>query len=137
MLANARCRQPGPVLHQHAVAEHNWRAARAQHAGAQHTRRTGLPCSACVLGWRLPRTSVAKTKSSSFRPQLGREDMSPTTEAPTPMICVHEPTAAHGEPGPKTTVGCIWCEARNGRLLTSNYQQEPCLQHAQRIWGDR
>ncbi len=32
-------------------------------------------------------TSVENTKSSSLRPQLGRELMSPITDAPTPMIC--------------------------------------------------
>ena len=32
-------------------------------------------------------TMVEKTKSSSYKPQYGREDMSPTTAAPTPMIC--------------------------------------------------
>jgi hypothetical protein len=30
---------------------------------------------------------VANTKSSSLRPQLGREDMSPMTDALTPMTC--------------------------------------------------
>ncbi len=34
-----------------------------------------------------PTTSVLKTKSSSLSPQLGREDISPITDAPTPMIC--------------------------------------------------
>lgn len=32
-------------------------------------------------------TNVENTKSSSLRPQLGLEDMSPTTDAPTPMTC--------------------------------------------------
>lgn len=35
----------------------------------------------------LPTTSVAKTRSNSYKPQLGREDISPTTEAPTPITC--------------------------------------------------
>ena len=34
-----------------------------------------------------PTTSVENTKSSSPRPQLGLELMSPSTAAPTPMIC--------------------------------------------------
>ena len=34
-----------------------------------------------------PTTRVENTKSSSFKPQLGRVDMSPITEADTPMIC--------------------------------------------------
>ena len=32
-------------------------------------------------------TKVENTKSSSYKPQYGRDDMSPTTAAPTPMIC--------------------------------------------------
>lgn len=31
---------------------------------------------------------VLKTKSSSYSPQYGRDDMSPTTAAPTPMTCI-------------------------------------------------
>mmetsp|Transcript_27654 Transcript_27654/g.74842 ORF Transcript_27654/g.74842 Transcript_27654/m.74842 type:complete len:200 (-) Transcript_27654:68-667(-) len=34
-----------------------------------------------------PTTNVEKTKSSSLRPQFGLEDMSPTTDAPTPITC--------------------------------------------------
>ena len=38
-------------------------------------------------------TKVEKTKSSSYNPQYGREDISPTTAAPTPMICSAIPIA--------------------------------------------
>ena len=31
---------------------------------------------------------VEKTKSSSYKPQYGLEDMSPRTAAPTPMTCI-------------------------------------------------
>ena len=44
-----------------------------------------------------PTTRVANTKSSSLRPQLGREAMSPTTAAPTPMICSAEEPRRVGE----------------------------------------
>ena len=41
-------------------------------------------------------TMVEKTKSSSYKPQYGREDMSPTTAAPTPMICsAIQPSCCH------------------------------------------
>ena len=58
-----------------------------------------------VVGGRIPTTIVENTKSSSWMPQSLREDMSPSTAAPTPITCASPSTPSQSScewsaPGP-------------------------------------
>ena len=59
--------------------------------GRQAARRKAAACQEGIRGSRGRTTTVENTKSSSWMPQSLRDDMSPSTAAPTPMTCDHPP----------------------------------------------